>query len=269
MTTTKVTLGDVIDLERYPIDQLNSRKGRALIDFCHASLAFEGACQLAGFFRPEAVDRLVAEAQEKQSAAYRTDDTHNVYFEQVPSESAADNPAAVLQHSSKLTIAWDLVGEDSPLRVAYESDELTTFLGQALGMETFYRYADPLGAASLMIFNEGDELGWHFDRSPFAVTVMLHPVVFGGEYQYFHNLRTADNQNSSGVLAALRGEQPGRITLAGEPGALTMFRGQHSLHRVTPVEGAEPRINAVLSYSERPGDKLNALTQQLFYGRTA
>src|SRR6266699_2823992 len=45
--------------------------------------------------------------------------------------------------------------------------------------------------------------------------------------------------------------------------------GQHALHRVTPVSGPRPRINSVLTYGERPGMKLNRLTQELFYGRTA
>ncbi|MFF4764600.1 hypothetical protein [Streptomyces sp. NPDC001292] len=268
-TSTQIALADVIDLDRYPIDRLDSPKARALLAFCRASLAFEGACQLPGFVRPAAVDRLVEEALAKQGLAHRTDDTHNVYFEPVPENGTSDDPATVLEHSSKSAIAWDLIAADSPLRIAYESDELTRFLGEALQMPSFYRYADPLGAASLMTFGKGDELGWHFDRSPFAVTVMLQPATAGGEYQYYHHLRSADSENPAGVIGALHETLPGRIALAGEPGALTMFRGQYSLHRVTPVERDEFRINAVLAYSERPGDRLNSLTQQLFYGRTA
>jgi hypothetical protein len=38
---------------------------------------------------------------------------------------------------------------------------------------------------------------------------------------------------------------------------------------VTPVGGPRPRINSVLTYGERPGMKLNELTQNLFNGRTA
>ena len=47
------------------------------------------------------------------------------------------------------------------------------------------------------------------------------------------------------------------------------LRGQHALHRVTPVSGPRPRINSVLTYGEDPGMKLTELTQKLFYGRTA
>ncbi len=255
----------VIDLDRYPIDDLESPKAQALLAFCRASLEFEGACQLPGFFRPAAVAALVSEALARRPESWRTDDEHNVYFEPLTQDSS---PHAVREHTSKSAVAWDLIAADSPLRTAYEWDGLTTFLGQALAVEPFFRYADPLGAASLMLFDQGDELGWHFDRSPFAVTVMLQPPLEGGEYQYHHHLRSGENENEAGVLAALRDDYAGRITLPGSPGALTMFRGQYSMHRVTPVAGDQTRINAVLAYSQKPDDKLNPLTQKLFYGRT-
>ena len=260
------TLADVVDLSRYPIDEPDDPRRAALIEYCRAALAFEGACQLPGFVRPDAVALLVAEALGKRDLSYRTDDTHNVYFEKVAASDPND-AGGMLEHSSKNAIAWDLIDENSPLRIAYESDVLTTFLGEALSMKDIHRYADPFGAASLMLFEPGDELGWHFDRSPFAVTVMLQPSRSGGEYQYHHHLRSESDENAADVLAALRDEQPGRITLPNDPGTLSMFRGKYSLHRVTPVSGEQVRINAVLAYSAAPGDKLNALTQELFYGR--
>jgi len=158
-------VADVIDLDRYPLNDLDSPRGRALLTFCRAALDFEGACQLPGFLRPDAVTALVEEALAKREATWRTDDEHNVYFEPVSSDGSA---RAVLEHTSKSALAWDLVAADSPLRRAYMWDGLTAFLGRALGMTPFFRYADALGAASLMIFDKGDELGWHFDRSPFA-----------------------------------------------------------------------------------------------------
>lgn len=269
MSLPPPAVASVLDLDRYPLHDLASSRGRALVDFCRAALNFEGACQLPGLVRPASVNQLVDEALAKRSQAYRTDDVHNVYFETPQGTADSNDPSAMLQHSSKNAIAWDLVDQDSPLRTVYEWDSFTRFLAEALEQPELFRYADPLGAASLMIFEEGDELGWHFDRSPFAVTLMLQPSTDGGCYEYHHQLRTADDEHRNEVAAALRDDLPGRITLPNEPGTLSLFRGHYSLHRVTPVRGGQTRINAVLAYSEKPDDRLNALTQQLFYGRVA
>jgi hypothetical protein len=59
------------------------------------------------------------------------------------------------------------------------------------------------------------------------------------------------------------------IALEPQPGTLTLFRGRRSLHRVSPVLGDTVRVNAVLAYGDRPGMRLNELTQRLFYGRVA
>jgi hypothetical protein len=268
-TLTTPVIADILDLERYPLDRLDSPKGQLLLESCRAALRFEGACQLPGLLKEDAIEKLVAEALGKRDQAYRTDSTHNVYFEAIDESLPAGDPASLLQHSSKKAVAWDLIEEDSPLRIAYEWDGLTDFIGQAMEMDNLYRYADQLGACSLMMFEEGDELGWHFDRSPFAVTLMLQPSVAGGEYQYFHRLRTPGDENKAGVADRILGSEEGRIKLVSEPGTLSMFRGQYSMHRVTPVRGEQTRINAVLAYSEKPNDKMNTLTQQLFYGRTA
>ncbi|GAB2634933.1 hypothetical protein GCM10027068_12960 [Prescottella soli] len=261
-------IAEIIDLDRYPIHRLDSEEGRRLVERCRKDLRTRGACQLHGFIRPKAVEILVAESLEKAVHAYRTDDTHNVYFEEIPEDAAADDPRGMLQHSAKLTIAWDEIAEESALRTVYNWDPLTDFIGQALEMPSFYRYDDALGACSVALFEQGDELGWHFDRSHFAVTLMLQPTDEGGEYEYFHMLRSPGSENHEEVAARLNGSRSGVITLQNEPGTLSFFRGRYSMHRVTPVAGEKTRVNAVLAYSEKPDDKMNSITQKLFYGRT-
>ena len=67
----------------------------------------------------------------------------------------------------------------------------------------------------------------------------------------------------------LQGDMTDVIHLPSTAGTLAFFRGRHSIHRVTPIEGDRLRTNAVLSFAEKPDHRLNALTQELFYGRTA
>lgn len=269
MNATRLAIHDVIDLDRYPLDTLDSTEGQALLESCRSHLQKTGACQLPGLFRPAAVESLVAEATVMREEAFSSNRSHNVYLEAFEDEATAADPRAMRQRSSKKTLPWDFIDENSPLRTAYEWDGLTNFIAQVMELDSLYRYADPLGAASLAIFEENDKLGWHFDRSPLAVTVMLQPALEGGEYQYFHNLRTAENENHAAVAEKILGSTEGMLNLHSEPGTLSMFRGKYSMHRVSPVSGQQPRINAVLAYSESPDDKMNTHTQKLFYGRSA
>jgi hypothetical protein len=117
-----------------------------------------------------------------------------------------------------------------------------------------------------MFYGEGDELGWHFDNSEFAVTLMLRECLEGGEFEYVPGIRAAGDENFAGVRAVLGGAREPVRPLEAGPGTLTLFRGRHSLHRVTPVRGTTRRVNAVLAYASVPGHRLTPLNRRLFYG---
>ena len=70
-------------------------------------------------------------------------------------------------------------------------------------------------------------------------------------------------------IAVIDGAREGVRALDMAAGALVVFRGRTALHRVTPVEGAPPRLLAVLSYDREPGKTLAEHTRQIFYGRVA
>lgn len=53
------------------------------------------------------------------------------------------------------------------------------------------------------------------------------------------------------------------------PGTLNVFRGKHTAHRVTPVEGSRERMVAVFSYYEQPGVLFSAEERTGFYGRAS
>lgn len=55
--------------------------------------------------------------------------------------------------------------------------------------------------------------------------------------------------------------------LAIEPGALVLFRGRNSIHRVTPTQGETNRMLAVLAYNSQPGIALSEAASKTFYGR--
>jgi hypothetical protein len=260
---------DVVDLDRYPIDDLDSAAGQEFLARCRADLAAHGVCTLPGFITPDAVAEMVRVGEELADKAWASDQTHTVYFEPPASDVDPADPRAHQVRSAKHGIAYDYIPSDAPLRRLYESDDLTAFIAAVLGKPVLYRSADPLDALQITSFSAGEELGWHFDRSEFSVTVMYRQAESGGEFDYYPGLRSETDENYPGVQRVLHGDHSGVIRLPSSPGALAIFRGHHAMHRVTPVEGGTPRLNSVLTYGERPDMKLNDLTSQLFYGRTS
>ena len=259
---------DVVDLGRYPINDPAGPAYRALVQAGRDQLRDQGVAQLAGFLTPAAVGQMLALADQLAAQAWASDQSHTVYFEPADDSAGPDHPRALLQHSAKRAIAYDQIPADAPIRRLYESDDLTAFIAALLDKQVLYRSADPLDALEIAIFGDGDELGWHFDNSEFSVTVMYQQAEAGGHFDYYPRLRDGRDENYPGVQKILLGGSDGVIRLPGSPGTLAVFRGQHALHRVTPVSGPRPRINSVLTYGEHPGMKLTELTQKLFYGRT-
>jgi len=260
---------DVVDLARYPIDAPASAGYLALVRAGQDQLRERGVAQFDGFLTPAAVAEMIALTSTLAAGAWASDQTHTVYFEPPDASAGPQHPRAFLQRSAKKAIAYDQIPVAAPIRRLYSADDLTGFLAAVLGKTVLYRSADPLDALEIAIFEDGDELGWHFDNSEFSVTVMYAESEAGGQFDYYPGLRTEQDDNYPGVQRVLDGAPEGVLKLASRPGTLAVFRGQHALHRVTPVSGPRPRTNSVLTYGEHPGMKLTELTQKLFYGRTA
>ena len=84
-------IGDIVDLDRYPIADLAAARARRLVGDCRRELAARGACQLPGFMRQEAVQAVLGEAGALGHLVHRTEAAHNVYFtEGEPGRAAVD-----------------------------------------------------------------------------------------------------------------------------------------------------------------------------------
>lgn len=262
-------LAEIVDLERYPIDALDTEAGRALVERARAGLRSEGACDLPGFLRDEAIAVGVESAMALHDRSYRTEQAHDIEFSGLaPDELPPDDPRRTRVPSAKQGTAFDDIPSDSIVRVLYESPELLAFVGAALEIDPLHRSDDPLGALNYMYFHPGDELGWHFDNAHFVVTLLLQAPHAGGVFEFAPMLRTEDDRNDAGVRALLAGDRSRVRTMSGQPGTLALFRGHWSPHRVTPVEGDRMRMNAVLSFAQTPGQRLSSETYRLFYGRS-
>ena len=97
-------------------------------------------------------------------------------------------------------------------------------------------------AAFYNLYEEGDGLGWHFDKGAFGVNLILQNPEKGGAFEYHPNTRSDDDPWAfERVEKILSGSTDG-VEAAGDvrAGSLIIFAGRQSLHRVSPVEVSSP-----------------------------
>lgn len=260
---------DILDLDRYPIDRLDSAEGQALVARCQADLAATGMFNLEGFLKPAAIARAVAEVKPQlDSASFAHKRAHNIYFKREIPGLAPDHPALRLCETINHTVCADQIPGSIPVRV-YEWAPFATFLAATMGKPVLHTMADPLARVNVMAYRDGEALNWHFDRSEFTTTLLLQAPDGGGDFEYRSDLRTDDDPNYDGVARLLEGHDPEVKLLHLAAGTLNVFRGKNTAHRVTPVEGARERIMTVFSYYERPGVEFSDEERIGFYGRAA
>ncbi len=265
MTSDKTALSSfasIVDAGRYPLleDDFQVR--------CRLELAEIGALVLPGFLLPAAVERVRAEGEGMQDQAYFCVQNHNVYLTTPDPDFAGGHPRNREVVSSKGLIADDQIVAVSALRILYDAAPFRSFLCAVLGEAALYPYADPLASIGMHYARPGQELGWHFDNSSFATTLMIRPPEAGGAFEYVRDVRDADSgdMNFDGVARILDGDIEPR-QLAMPAGALVLFRGRNALHRVAPVEGSATRMLAVLAYNSEPGIALSESARMTFFGR--
>ncbi len=242
-----------LDLERFPLDRLESAAGADLVARCRGELAARGMFSLEGLVRPAALERSVAEVRPLlDTAAFTHKRSHNIYFKSDIAGLAPDHPALTRVETVNHTVCADQIPE-SLVCAIYEWPPLARFLAAAMEKQALYTMADPLARANVMTYRTGEALNWHFDRSEFTTTLLLQGPEAGGEFQYRSALRSETDPNYDGVARLLRGEDHQVETLPLSPGTLNIFKGKNTAHRVTPVAGARERIIAVFSYYESPG----------------
>jgi hypothetical protein len=248
---------DLVDLDRYPLKDLDGEAGRAMVASLRAQLANDGTCRLPGFLRPAAVTALAAEAEALAPMAYRGPTESTPYFtkqdEKLGDDLPDDHPRRRRTARIVSQVAYDLIPEDTGIRRIYEWDGLLPFFAAVLGVERLYRFADPHQSLTISVMDEGGCQHWHFDSGDFVVTLLLQSPERGGIYEYAPKVRSDDDENYDAVRGILDGERSLVSTLDLEPGMLVIFQGRYSLHRVTPVAGARRRLQTVLSFDTRPG----------------
>ena len=246
---------NLIDLDRYPLNDLAGTAGQQLIDRTRAALDQAGSCSLPGFLHQSAVSEMAAEASTLLHLAYQGPTEVTPYFFNYglgKGDEIADNHPLKRKGKRNLSqVASDLIPDQHKLSQLYFSPVLTDFLAAVLG-ESVYRNQDKYQSLNISVMNAGGCQQWHFDSGPMVTTLLLQAPESGGVFEYVPELRSDESENFEQVQQVLDGASDRVKRLKLEAGTLCLFRGHYSMHRVTEVGGSRTRIQAILGFSTTP-----------------
>jgi len=257
----------IVDVQRYPIQSTASHATHWRAQ-ARRRYRETGICLFDHFLLAEGVDAVRAGIEPLVDEAYVSTTHSSVYLEPGDSSFPTEHPRREERVTRVGTLAEDQLLH-SLLRTLHASAAFRRFIGDIVGVPRLYGYADGLTSVNVLVFKEGDQLGWHFDESDYAVTLLLSAASAGGTFEYVPNIRAPGNESYPAIQAVLAGAGAIRTAAPLCAGSLMIFRGRHSLHRVTAVRGGRPRLVAVLSYDSRPGMHLSEHDRRLFFGRIA
>ena len=264
-----MTPENVIDLSRYPIDDLNSTARVELIARLRADLARNQYCSLPGFIRPEALTRAVAEAERLRCVAFDNNATRNCYLQRQGDDKLPnEHPRNLLFDTSTRMIASDFIADDSPLKTLYYWEATQKMVAEIVGAPVLYPNEDPYQPVNILCYENGDRSSWHFDSdASFTMTLMLQSAEQGGDFELVPDSRSDDDQNEDYVGQVLLGHRAeDAVQVSREPGSLCIFRGCNSLHRVSAVSGSRMRLMGVFVYEYQPGVVGNQEVNETIYG---
>ena len=263
----EVSMRNILDLDRYPLDREGSKEWHAMVERAVAELDAQGMFNLEGFVQQHAIEKLVSQIKpvmDTQSYTHRR--LHNIYFQPEIPGLDPHHPALRKVETVNHTLCADQIS-DSLVVSIYQYPPFARFLAATMGKPELHVMQDPLARVNVMAYRQGEALNWHFDRAEFTTTLLLQAPEIGGEFEYRSDLRSANDPNYAGVSDLLEGHDPQVKRIGLHAGTLNVFRGKNTAHRVTPVEGQIERFIAVFSFFETPGVTFTDAERLGFYGR--
>lgn len=261
---------EVVNVDDYPVHERDNPARAALVTRCRAGLDATMYCTIPNFVRPEALAVMAAEATQLRPVAHDNNANRNVYLQRQKDPSLPeDHPRNIFHPASVRMIAYDLIPSTSPLKTFYHWEAVRDMVAEIVGDTPLYDNEDPCQPANYACCEDGDQSSWHYDSvNAFTMTLMVPAADEGGHFQMSPNTRTDDDENYDHVAQVLAGKRNDTIVeVAREPGALCIFRGCNSLHRVLPVKGNTMRIMGVFVYEKEPGVVGVREVNETIYGR--
>ncbi len=253
--TREYRIDDLVDFTVYPLDCPESKQYKKALADARAQLNEDGCAIFRNLLRPTAVKVISQEIVARKSTTHFSTTSMNPYFHSTHNPDYPDHhPVNTFIERSSGFIPGDSWDSSLAIDVLFRSEALTQFIRDALETKSVYCYADPLAGLTANILDPGQQFAWHFDTNDFAVTAMIDEADDGGLFEYVPMTRTPDNESFEKIQQVLDGDRTMVKTLDLRAGDLQIFRGRHSLHRVTRVPtSSKPRHAAIFAYTAEPG----------------
>ena len=242
-------LESIIDLNKYPIHELNSSKIKRLIKRCKEELKHFSCCTIPSFVLTKSIKTMLSEVEKKLGEVYWSEEKINPYLNSKDEISLPkNNPKRIFAHRNNGYLSSDLFDKNSELKFLYERQELLNFVSACVGISPLYRWADPLACHAYNMMKPNGILPWHFDSCEFTLSILIQKPENGGVFEYCPNIREPGNENFDEIKKVLDGDRKRVRQLKLEPGDLQIFKGRFTLHRVTKIEGKLSRYLAIPAY---------------------
>ena len=248
-------LGDLVHLEKYPLDNPSSEIYRTAVSIAREQLAADGCTVVKDLVSSSGIKLLNDEITSQKNTTHFSNEKMNPYFhfDENP-DFPPDHPINTFLERSSGFIPGDSWTPSGAMNQLFRSRELIDFVAACLQVSELHCYADPLAGLTSNILEPGQLFTWHFDTNDFAVTVLVQPADEGGLFEYVPGIRTVGDEGFERVADVLRGDRSEVTTLDLRPGDMQIFRGRHSLHQVTRVAtDSVARHAAIFAYTEQPG----------------
>ena len=242
-------LRSIVDLDKYPIHDLNSPIIKKLIERCKDELDQNSCSTIPNFILPKSLEIMNQELEKQLDEVYMSKESINAYLYAKDDPSLpSDHPKRIFMNRYNGYLNSDCFSKSSEMKYLYETDELLKFVSACLGVSPIYRWADPLACHAYNVMEPEGILPWHFDSCEFTLSLMIQKPEKGGIFEYCPNIREPGNENFEEVKKVLNGDRERVKQLKLEPGDLQIFKGRFTMHRVTKIEGQKSRYMCIPAY---------------------
>lgn len=247
-----IDINQIINLEKYPINDIGSLKYKELTNYTRKQLNEDGCCVLPNFIKPDSIIKMKDEVDRNLSKIYFTSDKHNPYFTKDDKTLHEEHPKRIFTVRQSGYLNSDDLEKDSDLDKFYDLEEMLKFVSDSLEVFPLYTWADPLGKNPYSVMHTDHYFPWHFDGNEFTLSILVQKAEKGGLFEYAPSIRGKDNENFENVTKVLKGDRKLVKSLDLKPGDLQIFKGRFSMHRVTKIEGNTSRYIALPCYVKDP-----------------